>query len=60
MKIKMIKTQLIFELGTPNFVWQQIQIIPTGYDNNYDDYVDVDYDNNNDDSDNYDELDDED
>ena len=62
MKIKMIKTQLIFELGTPNFVWQQIQIIPTDYDNNYDDYVDVDvdYDNNNDDSDNYDELDDED
>ena len=59
MKIKMIKTQLIFELGTPNFVWQQIQIIPTDYDNNYDDYVDVDYDNNNDDSDNYDELDDE-
>ena len=21
MEIKMIKTQLIFELGTPNFVW---------------------------------------
>ena len=21
MKIKMIKTQLIYELGTPNFVW---------------------------------------
>ena len=58
MKIKMIKTQLIFELGTPNFVWQQIQIIPTDDDNNYVDDDDVDYDDNDDDSD--DELDDED
>ena len=56
MKIKMIKTQLIFELGTPNFVWQQIQIIPTDDDNNYVD----DYDDNDDYSDNDDELDDED
>ena len=55
MKIKMIKTQLIFELGTPNFVWQQIQIIPT---DDVDD--DVDYDDNDNDRHNDDELDDED
>ena len=47
MEIKMIKTQLIFELGTPNFVWQQIQIIPKDDDNNYVD-DDVDYDDNDD------------
>ena len=35
MKIKMIKTQLIFELGTPNFVLQQIQGIPRDDKNNY-------------------------
>ena len=51
MKIKMIKTQLIYELGTPNFVWQQNQIVPTNYDNNYvDDDVDY-YDNDDDDND---------
>ena len=60
MMIKMIKTQLIFELGTPNFVWQQIQIIPKDDDNKYVD-DDVDYDDNDDDSDNDDdELEDED
>ena len=56
MKIKMIQTQLIFEIGTPNFVWQQIYV-----DNNYV-VDDVDYNDNGDDSDNDndDELDDED
>ena len=58
MKNKMIKTQLIFYPGTPNFVSQQIQIIPTDDGNNYVDDDDVDYDDNDDDSD--DELDDED
>ena len=57
MKIKMIKTQLIFELGTPYFVSQYIQIIPTDDDNNYIEHV-VDYDYSDDDSDNDDELDD--
>ena len=52
MKIKMIKTQLIYELGTPNFVSQQNQIVPTNYDNKYVDH-DVDYyDNDDDDDDN--------
>ena len=53
----MIKTQLIFYLGTPNFVWQQIYIIPTDDDNDHGDddenYGDNDSDDNN-------ELDDED
>ena len=49
MKIKMIKTQLIYELGTPSFVWQQNQIVPTNFDNNYVDDVDY-YDNNDDDN----------
>ena len=50
MKIKMIKTQLFYELGTPNFVWQQNQIVPKNYDNNYvDDDVDY-YDNDDDDN----------
>ena len=44
----MIKTQLIYELGTPNFVWQQNLIVPTNYDNNYVD-DDVDYYDNDDD-----------
>ena len=57
MKIKIIKTQLIFELGTPYFVSQQIQIIRTDSDNNYID-GDVDQDANDDDSDNDDKLDD--
>ena len=56
MKIKMIKTQLIYELGTPNFVWQQNQIVPTNYDNNYVD-DDNDYDDNVSDSDNDDDED---
>ena len=55
MKIKIIKTQLIFELGTPYFVSQQIQIIRTDGDNNYID-GDVDYDANDDDSDNDDVI----
>ena len=55
MKMKIIKTQLIFELGTPYFVSQQIQIIRTDGDNNYID-GDVDYDANDDDSDNDDVI----
>ena len=57
MKIKIIKTQPIFELGTPYFVSQQIQIIQTDDYNNYNDGG-VDYDANDDDSDNDDKLDD--
>ena len=59
MKNKMIKTQLIFYLGTPNFVRQQIQKIPTDDGNKYVD-DDVDFNENGGDSDNDAELDDDD
>ena len=56
MKIKMVITRLIIELGAPNFVWQQVQIIPTDDDNDHVD-DDVNYDDKDDDSDNDDKLD---
>ena len=60
MKIKMVITRLIFELGAPKFAWQQIQIIPTDDDNDHVDN-DVDYDDKDGDSDDDDdEVDDED
>ena len=37
MKIKMLITWSIIELGDPNIAWQQIQIIPTDDTNNDDD-----------------------
>ena len=43
-------TQPIFKPGTPDFVWQQIQIIPTDGNND-----DDDNDNNDDNNDNYDD-----
>ena len=52
MKIKMVITWLIFELGAPNFAWKQIYIIPSDDDNDHGDDDDNYDDDEHDDEDN--------